>query len=209
MTIEDVAKVCHEVNRVYCASLGDHSQVPWEQAPEWQCLSAIAGVNHRLANPGAPASASHESWLAHKRDEGWVYGPVKDAERRTHPCMVPYDDLPLEQRTKDALFVAVVEAYRTCVSRKTPKIEAIRVVYMGDLIPERWNADRNGAFECVPYTWGDCAYSLITRAQFISMIRDGMDGLVGDSELTEWESWVISNVPPDVLVDLEGTYADA
>ena len=90
-----------------------------------------------------------------------------------------------------------------------PKIEAIRVVYMGDLIPERWNADRNGGFEYVPNTWGDCEYSLITRAQFISMIRNGMDGLVGDLELTEWESWVIANVPPDVLVDLEGTYADA
>ena len=117
MTVEDIAKVCHEVNRVYCQSLGDHSQVPWEQAPEWQRLSAVAGVEHRLANPGAPVSASHDSWLAFKKEDGWVYGPKKDVEKRQHPCMVPYDELPPEQRTKDALFVTIVEACRHGVRR--------------------------------------------------------------------------------------------
>lgn len=36
MTIEDVAKVCHDTNRVYCKAIGDDSQPTWENAPEWQ-----------------------------------------------------------------------------------------------------------------------------------------------------------------------------
>ena len=36
--------------------------------------------------------------------DGWVYGIVKDPESKTHPCLVPYQDLPAEQRIKDSLF---------------------------------------------------------------------------------------------------------
>ena len=30
----------------------------------------------------------HESWCAAKVRDGWIYGDVKDAEARTHPCLV-------------------------------------------------------------------------------------------------------------------------
>ena len=52
-------------------------------------------------------SASHESWLAEKEATGWKYGPVKNPETKEHPCFVPYEQLPLEQKTKDYLFGAV------------------------------------------------------------------------------------------------------
>lgn len=105
-----IAKVCHEANRAYCQTLGDDSQLPWEEAPEWQRSSAIKGVEFNLANPDAPASASHDSWLEVKRSEGWQYGPVKDVEKKLHPCFLPYDGLPLEQQRKDAVFKAIVGA---------------------------------------------------------------------------------------------------
>lgn len=72
------AKACHEANRVYCASIGDNSQVSWEDAPEWQRLSAIQGVEFLIANPKAPESAQYESWVAAKVAEGWKFGAVKD-----------------------------------------------------------------------------------------------------------------------------------
>jgi len=68
------------------------------------------GVKFSIANPDAPPSASHDSWSAEKVADGWVYGPVKDPEAKQHPCLVPYDDLPVEQRTKDYLFQAVVRS---------------------------------------------------------------------------------------------------
>lgn len=108
MIVEDIARLCHEVNRAACAAFGDHSQPAWEDAPDWQRESAIKGVHFSLANPGAPPSASHDSWLEEKRSTGWKYGPVKDPEAKTHPCFVPYDELPPEQKLKDYLFQAVV-----------------------------------------------------------------------------------------------------
>jgi hypothetical protein len=111
MNIPRIAKVCHEVNKAYCESLGDDSQKSWEEAEPWQRTSAIKGVEFVLANPEAPASANHDSWLAEKQATGWKYGPVKDAELKEHPCMLPYEELPFEQQVKDALFRAVVLSF--------------------------------------------------------------------------------------------------
>lgn len=110
MTPDEIARVAHEVNAAYCRSIGDNSQPSWENAPQWQKDSAIAGVEYHLANEGVTPEMSHESWLRHKEAEGWTYGPVKDPEKKEHPCFLPYDQLPREQQTKDALFKAVVSA---------------------------------------------------------------------------------------------------
>lgn len=108
--IYDIAKVCHEANRAYCETLDDPSQTFWEEAPAWQRDSAIKGVRFNLENPDAPASASHDCWLAEKLVTGWKYGPVKDPEKKEHPCFVPYGQLPLQQRLKDHLFKSIVKA---------------------------------------------------------------------------------------------------
>lgn len=108
--LEGIARICHEANRAYCLSIGDNSQLAWTDAPEWQRTSAVNGVLFALRNPGAPPSASHESWLAEKQATGWKYGPIKDPEKKEHPCFVPYEQLPLEQRRKDHLFQAVARA---------------------------------------------------------------------------------------------------
>lgn len=110
MNTIQIAKVCHEANRAYCKALGDNSQMAWEFAPDWQRDSAIAGVEFIRAHPDAPPSASHESWLALKESEGWKYGPVKDAEKKEHPCFVSYQLLPVEQKAKDYIFGAIVRA---------------------------------------------------------------------------------------------------
>lgn len=102
------AQAAHEVNREYCVALGDFSQVDWLVAPEWQRVSAIKGAEFVLANPDASPSAGHDSWLAEKNAEGWIYGPTKDAEKKTHPCMVPFENLPIEQQMKDTLFRSTV-----------------------------------------------------------------------------------------------------
>jgi len=114
MTIDDIARTCHEVNRAYCASLGDLSQLPWGEAPAWQRAAAIENVHLHLERrrQGVPASPeeSHRHWLREKQAAGWRHGPVKDPTTREHPSMVPYAELPAEERTKDALFAAVVGA---------------------------------------------------------------------------------------------------
>lgn len=43
----------------------------------------------------------HENWAMGRLEEGWVYGPVRDDARKTTPCLVPYEDLPEEEREYD------------------------------------------------------------------------------------------------------------
>lgn len=108
--IYSIAIVCHEANRAWCARNYDHSQPSWEDAQGWQRESAINGVEHALAFPDATPAESHMNWMDAKFDDGWFFGEVKDPVEKTHPCMLPYDDLPEFQRKKDALFLAIVRA---------------------------------------------------------------------------------------------------
>lgn len=110
MRYEQIAQIAHEVNRAYCIALGDQSQLPWAQAPDWQKESAIKGVMLHANDTTAGPEASHVSWMAQKVAEGWVYGEVKDPEAKTHPCIVSFDQLSREQQAKDFIFRGVVHA---------------------------------------------------------------------------------------------------
>ena len=108
-SMDQVAEVAHEVNKCYCHALGDNSQPSWADAPEWQRSSARMGAElHTQGNFGP--EASHISWMRQKLDEGWKYGPVKCPEKKEHPCIVPFDQLPVEQQAKDYIFRGVVHA---------------------------------------------------------------------------------------------------
>lgn len=113
---EACARAAHEVNRAYCIAIGDASQPSWDDAPEWQRASAIKGV--RGAIEGNTPAESHAGWLAEKVAAGWVYGLTKDPEKKTHPCMVPYAELPPAQRQKDALYLSTVRAMYEALTGK-------------------------------------------------------------------------------------------
>ncbi|MFF9279500.1 RyR domain-containing protein [Streptomyces griseosporeus] len=107
--LEDIARVCHEANRAWQIATGDPApSPPWDEAPQWQRDSAIDSVRHALN--GASPELMHQAWCDLKRADGWRYGPVKDAEAKTHPCLVPYAELDAAQHRKDHLFVAIVTA---------------------------------------------------------------------------------------------------
>src|SRR4051812_22914098 len=110
LNVEQIARICHEANRLYCEDMHHPSILPWSYAPEWQKVSAIEGVKAIMANPHRTPEQSHDGWCLHKLADGWTYGPVKDADKKTHPCLVPYNELPADQRGKDVLFVNIVRA---------------------------------------------------------------------------------------------------
>jgi hypothetical protein len=117
MTIQEIARVAHELNKAYCESIGDHSQPDWDNAPEWQKSSAVNGVEFHINNPEASPSSSHESWMKQKTEEGWKYGPVKDADKKEHPCYVPYEELPTEQKSKDYIFKQTIHSLKNFLEK--------------------------------------------------------------------------------------------
>jgi hypothetical protein len=110
--IEDIAKVAHELNRAHCQAFGDDSQKPWTEAPAWQRDSVVAGVIFHLRNLDATPAASHDAWLETKMRAGWKWGVTKDEEKKEHPNMVDFTELPREQRAKDFLFRQTVHSLR-------------------------------------------------------------------------------------------------
>ncbi|MCC3276386.1 hypothetical protein LJ753_10945 [Arthrobacter sp. zg-Y20] len=109
MNPEQIAHVCHEANRALQVIQKDPAPSPgWEDAPEWQKASAVEGVEKALA--GETPEQLHQSWCDFKVADGWAYGKTKDADQKTHPCLVPYSELPADQRIKDELFQAIVRS---------------------------------------------------------------------------------------------------
>jgi len=43
----------------------------------------------------------HEVWAASRVAQGWTYGPLRDDEKKQTPCLVPYADLPEEEKAYD------------------------------------------------------------------------------------------------------------
>jgi hypothetical protein len=104
--------------------------VPWEQLPERLKESnrdQAANIGKTLAETGyiiaqmrdweagelefSPqeveimARKEHERWCRQRKQAGWVYGPERDAAKKTNPDLVKWEDLPEEEKEKNRLFV--------------------------------------------------------------------------------------------------------
>ena len=110
MEITKVAKVCHEVNRAYCKATGMPELPAWDEAPQWMRDSAIQGVRAMVESKATTPEQLHQKWVEYKVKEGWVWGPKKDPEKKTHPSLLPYDALLPAEKVKDYLFAAVVNS---------------------------------------------------------------------------------------------------
>jgi hypothetical protein len=56
------------------------------------------------------ARMEHDRWMEEQRQNGWVYAPVSNNAAKHHPCMVPYDELPLAEQEKDIAAVRQIPA---------------------------------------------------------------------------------------------------
>lgn len=43
----------------------------------------------------------HDVWAETRINDGWRYGDRRNDERKEHPCLVDYDDLPESEREYD------------------------------------------------------------------------------------------------------------
>ena len=99
-----IAKACYEANAAQRTAIGEDVPCSYKESPDWVKDSIKDGIMFHLANPDANDEDSHENWRAAREAAGWVYGEVKDEEKKTHPCLVDFADLPEEQQAKDRIF---------------------------------------------------------------------------------------------------------
>lgn len=124
-----LARAIHEryrKNQEGKKSVDDPAMQPWEklredlkesnrqqadQIPEK--LQAV-GYGIRQAASGPPsglkltleeleilARMEHDRWMAEKVQSGWRYGLPRDDAKKLHPCLVPWEELPEEEKDKD------------------------------------------------------------------------------------------------------------
>ena len=49
------------------------------------------------------AKNTHENWAKNKLDDGWVYGECIDVTKKTHPCLIEYENLREEEKHYDRI----------------------------------------------------------------------------------------------------------
>lgn len=108
-TDETVAAIVHTALSRLQYELGEPvPSQPWESETDHIRASCIEGV--RRARAGVTPQEHHEMWRRFKEAAGWKYGAEKDPLRKTHPCMVPYEELPEYQKVKNRVFLYIVMA---------------------------------------------------------------------------------------------------
>jgi hypothetical protein len=110
MLLEEVIYLAHEVNRAVRGCIGQDPGVPFgDVSPEKKAslrLSVLYAWEFGLSDCDED---SHNRWTYAKLREGWKFGEAEDSEKKTHPNLVPYDDLPWKEQLKDRFFRAIVE----------------------------------------------------------------------------------------------------
>jgi len=104
------ARAAHEANRVLCEALGQSHYGSWEECPQEIRDSVLSGVEEVRKHPGRTPRESHQAWADWKRAQGWKAGPEKSVERKEHPNLVPFEELPVAEQSKDSIFLAVTRA---------------------------------------------------------------------------------------------------
>jgi len=107
-----VAKLCHQVNKAICEHNNDFGVKDWEECSDEQRESLYKAVLLILNSNNISLEEIHEEWMMHKLHQGWKYGEVKDEEKKTHPCLVPYDQLPESQKLKDLVFKVICDQFK-------------------------------------------------------------------------------------------------
>lgn len=109
---ERIAPVVWNAIRAYQRVIGDPVNPPWETITGPPRDSFIDGAIHGALNGRTPEE-QHNNWIKNRRADGWTLGPSKDTVAKTHPNLVPYEELPAAQRRKDLITLALVRALTT------------------------------------------------------------------------------------------------
>lgn len=77
---------------------------PYNLRPTDAQLASLRDAAARFAeHPDMTPEQNHENWMRYKLANGWRHGPTKDEAAKTHPDLVPFDELPEVEKRKDVM----------------------------------------------------------------------------------------------------------
>ncbi len=107
--LQQADDIWKKLSEVHCA-IGlsvDKRPVPFEFTPDEIELLAMH---------------EHERWVNEKRRRGWTCGPAIRTEERTHTCLVPWRQLPEDQKEKDRNAIRTLPAILSRVRLKIVRL---------------------------------------------------------------------------------------
>ena len=104
------AQVAHQQNQAYKAAIGQPLEGSWSQMDSTGQQFVLDKVRYYLMNSHAVVSSLHDDWAYSQFNNGWAFGESLDEEKRTHPLLVLFSELPLTRQIEDLMFMQTVYA---------------------------------------------------------------------------------------------------
>jgi len=87
--------------------------VPWSEREETFKAQFLEVIDRQCSDLRSKSPAElHGGWMQAYIEMGWKYGEDYSRENKTHPDLVPYDQLESRERDKDEVFIALCEIAR-------------------------------------------------------------------------------------------------
>jgi hypothetical protein len=127
--VENIVHVCYEAIRAYVESIGVGDFPVWQKAPKHRQQMYRDGVEYYLGLLEVGRSANparrHRAWVDEKIADGWRYGAKIDADRKEHPWILDFEQLPVEKQCQDHIFAAVVAAIWTSTIKRQRELPLV------------------------------------------------------------------------------------
>lgn len=82
--------------------------MPWDRVP-WQKRTEYAVAVRDQIVTKRPPRELHLAWMAQAQADGWKYGKVYDHRNKTHPELVPYEQISKWKMDKELLFIELCD----------------------------------------------------------------------------------------------------
>jgi hypothetical protein len=129
MTVEQIARVAYAAEAERSLQVAARASASFDALPDAERAAYIAHVQFILDNEHAGPAKEYRMLCARKEADGWEYGPTLDEAAKTDPTIVPFEQLPAENRKAAHLMYAIVRVIAAHVDAQDHHgVEATNVV---------------------------------------------------------------------------------